>query len=115
MQKDTGDLISITALPGERKISATYTGDKNTLRSYDDWGQYKLSVYRALEEMFSSVTESGKNVSCSVSSGGITQEFRGKLKLTGRGWEIAGDEIFDVFGALVSEEIDNVKIEQYED
>jgi len=57
MQETTGDLVCITVTPGERKINATYADRKNTLRLYDNRDHYKLSVYRALEEMFSSGTK----------------------------------------------------------
>lgn len=118
MQESAEDLICITATPGKRKISATYVGRKNALRLYNNRDQYKLFVYRALEDMFSSGTKKDKKIFCSVSSGDETQEFRGKLNLTGRGWEIAGDgsfehSSFDVFGALVSEDTDSVYIEVY--
>jgi len=112
------EIVSIIARPKERIISAKYIGHENHLRTSLDRNQYKVAVYRTLEELFSSGTKSGKRTFCSVSSGGETQEFRGKLNLTGKGWEISGDgrfkhSSFDVFGSLVSEDTDNVYMEVY--
>jgi len=112
------EIISLTAAPKEKRITAIYSGQPNALRDYNDMNQYKVSLYRILEEMLQSNTKGGKRTLCSVSSGGETQEFRGKLKLTGMGWEISDDggfehSSFDVFGALVSEKTDKGYIEIY--
>jgi hypothetical protein len=111
------EVISLTAKPKEKTINVIYVG-KSALCTYLDMDLYKLDLYKVLEEILYLNDKGEKRTSCSISSGRETKKFRGKLKLTGRGWEIVSERKFehsgfDIFGALLSDEIDKIYMEVY--